>query len=60
MKASQLFRDIFGGPVHDFFDKVFVNVEDESLRMNRLLLCQAINHLYSATIADLSEVMLEA
>jgi len=60
VKASQLFRDLFGQPVHDFFDQVFVNVEDESLRENRLRLCQAVNHLYSTAIADLSEVILDA
>jgi len=55
--AALLYARVFGKPVHVFFDKVFVNVPDESLRTNRLLLLRAINELFATRIADLSEIV---
>ncbi|MCB7130142.1 MAG: glycine--tRNA ligase subunit beta, partial [Candidatus Brocadiales bacterium] len=55
-EASWAFSDTFAKPVHTFFDKVFVNVEDERLKNNRLLLVKNINLLYSTRVADLSEI----
>ncbi|HHT9111503.1 MAG TPA: glycine--tRNA ligase subunit beta, partial [Candidatus Brocadiaceae bacterium] len=53
-EASYTYCDAFAKPVHTFFDKVFVNVEDEKVRNNRLLLLREVNELYSGKIADLS------
>jgi glycyl-tRNA synthetase beta chain len=43
--------------VHAFFDKVFVNVEDEKIRNNRLLLVRKINELYVENIANLAFIV---
>jgi glycyl-tRNA synthetase beta chain len=56
-EASKLFCEIFADPVHTFFDKVFVNVDDEKLRNNRLLLIKRINELYAPRVADLSQIV---
>ena len=55
-EASRAYYAVFAKPVHTFFDKVFVNVEDEAVRNNRLLLIRSINELYSEKIADLSQM----
>jgi len=56
--ASRLFAEAFVDSVHAFFDRVFVNVEDENVRQNRLALMKRINRLYCALIADLSEIVM--
>ncbi|MFQ5957260.1 MAG: glycine--tRNA ligase subunit beta, partial [Candidatus Brocadiales bacterium] len=56
-EASRVFTDTFAKPVHTFFDKVFVNVEDERLRNNRLVLVKNINQLYAPKVADLSQIV---
>ena len=45
-------------PVDEFFDKVMVMVDDESLRANRLALLQSLLKEFS-TIADFSEIVTE-
>ncbi|HRU06665.1 MAG TPA: glycine--tRNA ligase subunit beta [Candidatus Brocadiia bacterium] len=55
-EAGRLYAQVFGGPVHDFFDKVFVNVEDARVRANRLRLIRAAHALYGARVADLSNI----
>ncbi len=55
-EASTVYHDAFAKPVHDFFDKVYVNVDDLRVRKNRILLLRRINHLYSKRIADLAQV----
>ncbi|GAN32677.1 MAG: glycine--tRNA ligase subunit beta [Candidatus Brocadia sp. AMX2] len=55
-EASHTYYEVFAKPVHIFFDRVFVNVEDEAVRNNRLLLIKSINELYSGKIADLSQM----
>ncbi|MGL9760447.1 MAG: glycine--tRNA ligase subunit beta [Symbiopectobacterium sp.] len=40
-------------PVDDFFDKVMVNVEDESVRLNRLTLLNQLRNLF-LKVADIS------
>ncbi|NUO09785.1 MAG: glycine--tRNA ligase subunit beta [Candidatus Brocadia sp.] len=55
-EASHAYYAVFAKPVHVFFDKVFVNVEDAAIRNNRLLLIKTINELYSEKIADLSQM----
>ncbi|MBI2472153.1 MAG: glycine--tRNA ligase subunit beta [Planctomycetes bacterium] len=57
-EASHLYYDTFAKPVHTFFDRVFVNVEDEKVRNNRLLVMKEINDLYSKKIADLSQIVM--
>ncbi len=56
-EASRIFAETFAGPVHTFFDKVFVNVEDEKLRNNRLVLVKKINQLYAPRVAELSKIV---
>ncbi|MBI5125990.1 MAG: glycine--tRNA ligase subunit beta [Planctomycetes bacterium] len=56
-EASMEYYTSFAQAVHNFFDKVFVNVEDQRLRNNRLLLLKNINELYSARIADLAQIV---
>jgi glycyl-tRNA synthetase beta chain len=55
--ASEDFEKTFSAVVHKFFDKVFVNVEDEALRNNRQRMLKKINLLYSEKIADLSRIV---
>ncbi len=56
-EVSRVFAGTFAGPVHTFFDKVFVNVEDEKLRNNRLVLVKKINQLYAPRVAELSQIV---
>ncbi|TVM03323.1 MAG: glycine--tRNA ligase subunit beta [Candidatus Brocadia sp. WS118] len=55
-EACRAYYEVFAQPVHRFFDKVYVNVDDEDVRNNRLLLVRTINELYSDKIADLSQM----
>jgi glycyl-tRNA synthetase beta chain len=55
--GSRKFAEIFAAPLHNFFDKVFVNVDDEKVRANRLALLRAISRLYTARMADLSKIV---
>jgi len=57
-EASRTYCNSFAKPVHAFFDRVFVNVQDENVRSNRLSLMKMINELYSQKIADLSEIVM--
>jgi len=47
---------LFAEPVHRFFQKVYVNVEDAAVRANRLALLRDINRLFSERIANLAEI----
>jgi len=55
LEASELYVKGFAGPLHAFFEKVFVNVDDQAVRANRLALVGAIYRLYAEAIADLAE-----
>jgi glycyl-tRNA synthetase beta chain len=55
LSASELYVKGFAGPLHAFFEKVFVNVDDQAVRTNRLALVGAIYRLYAESIADLAE-----
>jgi glycyl-tRNA synthetase beta chain len=57
LSACLRFAEAFAEPVHVFFDRVFVNVEDARLRANRLALVKKINVLFSERIADLSQIV---
>lgn len=54
--ASTFYTKVFGQPVHTFFEKVFVNVDDIGVKNNRIILLGQINKLYSNSIADLSGI----
>ena len=54
--ATALYGDVFFGVLGRFFDKVLVNIEDASLRMNRLRMMKAINALYTECVADLAKL----
>lgn len=56
LAVGKLYEETFAEPLHTFFEKVFVNVEDKRLRENRLTLLKAINQLYAERVADLSQV----
>jgi glycyl-tRNA synthetase beta chain len=56
IKATSEYAGAFYQPVHLFFDKVLVNVDEQSVRQNRYILLKMINELYSSGIADLSKV----
>ena len=55
-EATTAYGDTFFDPLHEFFERVMVNVEDEALQQNRLALMKAINVLYTAHVADLSKL----
>lgn len=57
LAACLRFARVFAEPVHLFFEKVFVNVEDARLRNNRLAIMKKINQLFSERIADLSQIV---
>jgi len=59
-EASVLYYEKFGDAVHRFFEKVFVYVDDEKLRRNRILLCLLLHRLYATHIADLSKIVFES
>jgi glycyl-tRNA synthetase beta chain len=58
IQAAKRYAEVFAGPVHRFFDKVFVNVTDEGLRRNRLALIRSINRLLRDGFADLSRIVI--
>ena len=57
VEASRKYAEVFARPLHQFFEDVFVNVDNEKIRNNRLQLLRHINRLYSERIADLSQIV---
>jgi glycyl-tRNA synthetase beta chain len=57
MEGGEAYAGQLGDPLHRFFDKVFVNVEDQALRANRMALLRRANRLFSSAVADLSRVV---
>ena len=57
LEVCRIYHQTFSEPIHMFFDKVFVNVDDEEIRNNRLSLLKLINLLFSTHLADLSEML---
>lgn len=53
-EATREYARVFFKVLHDFFDKVLVNAEDRSLRLNRLAMMKSINRLYTERVADLA------
>ncbi len=56
-ELSLSYNEVFAEPVHDFFEKVFVNVEDEQIKNNRLLLVKKVNELYVENVANLAFIV---
>ncbi len=56
-ELSILYNKVFAEPIHNFFEKVYVNVDDEALKVNRLLLMKKINELYVSSIANLALIV---
>ena len=56
-KASDLYVRTFSAPIHNFFERVFVNVDDEKIKYNRMALVKAVNLLYSERVADLARIV---
>jgi glycyl-tRNA synthetase beta chain len=54
--AAREFAERFSSAVHEFFDRVYVNVEEADVRRNRLNLLRQVNRLFADRIADLSDV----
>ena len=59
-KATQRYGEVFFDILHQFFEKVLVNAEDEAVRINRLAMMKEINELYTGPVADLSKLMMTA
>ena len=55
-EATTMYGEVFFDVLHEFFERVFVNVEDEAIQQNRLALMRAINTLYTERVADLSKL----
>ncbi len=55
-EATTLYGEVFFEPLHEFFAKVMVNVEDPQIQQNRLALMRSINALYTDRVADLSKL----
>ncbi len=56
-ELSIVYNEVFTKPVHNFFEKVFVNVDDEKIKNNRLLLVKKVNDLYVENIANLAFIV---
>ena len=54
--ATEEYARMFYAILHDFFDKVLVNVQDTPLRLNRLSIMKAVNLLYTERVADLARL----
>ncbi|MFP4175690.1 MAG: glycine--tRNA ligase subunit beta [Candidatus Brocadiia bacterium] len=52
-KAARLYCSTFAEAVHDFFEEVFVNVDDPEVRDNRKALCRGVYELFAHSFADL-------
>ncbi len=56
VEGAREYCSAFAELVHDFFEEVFVNVEDEDLRANRKSLCGRVYHLFADHFADLYRI----
>lgn len=57
-QATTQYGEAFYDALHEFFDRVLVNVDDEALKRNRLALMRTIQALYTERIADLSQLVI--
>ncbi len=53
MEAARAYCNALAELVHEFFEEVFVNVEDEPVRLNRKALCGEVYRLFADRFADL-------
>lgn len=53
VEAADAYTTAFATLVHDFFEEVFVNVEDDDMRMNRKSLLGHVYRLFADRFADL-------
>jgi len=51
--AAERYASALSQLVHDFFEEVFVNVDDQAVRLNRKSLCGWVYHLFADAFADL-------
>jgi glycyl-tRNA synthetase beta chain len=51
--AAEAYCAVFAERVHEFFEEVFVNVDDEAVRLNRKSLCGWVYRLFAERFADL-------
>jgi glycyl-tRNA synthetase beta chain len=58
-EVCKRYETTFTVPLHVFFEKVFVNVDDDAVRKNRLTLLKKINGLFAERVADLSQILIE-
>ena len=56
-EGALLYHQVFAEAVHEFFDKVFVNVDEEDVRNNRLLMMASVHRLFAGQLANLVEVV---
>jgi glycyl-tRNA synthetase beta chain len=54
--AAEAYCAAFARLVHDFFDKVFVNVDDQAVRANRKALCRHVCTLFTSNLANLYHI----
>jgi len=57
-RATARYGEMFSETLHQFFDKVLINVEDRDIRRNRLAMMKEINELYTQSVADLSKLIM--
>ena len=53
VEGAELYCRRFADTVHEFFEQVFVNVDDAGVRANRKALCGQVYHLFADRFADL-------
>jgi len=51
--AAEAYCAAFAGLVHEFFEEVFVNVEDQDVRANRKALCRRVCTLFTNNLGNL-------
>ena len=56
VRGAKLYAEALAEPVHEFFEEVFVNVDDKAVQLNRKRLCADIYHLFAASFADLYRI----
>lgn len=54
--ATTTYGEALYDVVHEFFDRVMVNVKEADIQQNRLALMRSINALYTDRVADLSKL----
>ena len=56
VRGAKTYSDALAEPVHEFFEEVFVNVDDKAVQLNRKRLCADIYNLFAASFADLYRI----